>query len=1395
MQDYVDPAKQQDSDDYWIAAKRPKALAALRRAFPQAEWDVLTTTIDSQIATADKNHPAKWLTELSQHYLGEEPIIQNTHNFLRILKQDPGMTIQAWHTRVRLEYQKCYFPAAVDDRLQRDIFVIGLNDTFKRFRGDIIARENISALTFAQVISKARDFEDGLKTESAIAQHHLEEAVHKVTPSATKSPRFRHPLQRQGSPAPLTGKDSSTTCPWCARTPHSNRRDCPATNATCHSCGKRGHWRQACRASSVKAVSDGDPDTDVAPQVAYVITHDVCQVQSTPKGIFVDLELSASAESSSSSHFKFQVDSGCSCNTIHINDLKQLHQVQVGPSTVRLHDYSKAVIPTSGQATLRCVRRGESYDVVVQVITAQRYYAPLLGLTDSTRMGILTYDVDTVHHLEAAPTLALPPIGKLTFDAIKHTHPHLFEGLGELGTPLSLALDPAVKPIQAAPHRFSAPKLPIIKEALDKLIHTGQLVRVIEPTPWISNMVVRERPASATKPAKVRICLDPSQTVNKAIIRPVYPIPTLEENIHRFHQAKVFSTFDIREAFQTIKLTDESSMLTTMHTPWGRYRWTRLPFGISSAPEEFQRRLHDVLCGLDGVINIADDIIVMGRGESQAEANLDHDRTVVELLARLSQHKLKLNPDKIKFKTHTAPFMGHVLTPEGLKPSAEIVTAVLDMPQPTDKAATRRFLGTITYLSKFCPHLSEVVRPLRDLTHIKQDFIWADQHTKALQEAKRLVATAPCLRYFDVHAPVVLQVDASEYGLGAALLQPTTNLTDSTDIQWQPVAYSSSSLTPTEQRYAQIEKETLAIVHAFHKFDQLLFGKSDVTVHSDHKPLEVIFKRPLSSAPRRLQSMMLTLQRYTFHVEYHKGTTLHIADTLSRAPLPFTSHKPIHDELVYRVALEAENPDLSSLQDATLHDIRAAAITDPEQNILLSLIESGWPANKATLPALAQPYWSVRQDLTVYDGLVFKQDRVVIPTPLRQIILHKLHVAHRGPEFTLRHARNCVFWPGINSQIKDMCQSCVTCAQHAHQHPREPLQPYPAPTLPWQLVSQDLFELKGLAYLVTVDHYSDFYELDQLPTIQSSSVIQATKQHFGRHGVPHTLITDNGAQFTSELFKTFAREYKFHHITSSPYWSQSNGRAEAAVKSAKHILLTANDVDLALMAVRNTAPAGHTFSPAQRLFGRSLRTDLPQPADTLVPITAPRDTVVAELIHRKDQQKRAYDKRAGPPLPALPPGSYVYAKPPPTSTAKAWIPGQILGSAGPRSYTIKTDTRVIRRNRAQVQPAPPASVSVSPTSLKTAPKLPDKLLPNQLTARPPSLHGTPSSTTDSSVDPEPPTSTSHSPPTAPLTPSTSEVTPFVHPSPPPPVSSPAAPAPQLVTRSGRIIRRPARYSD
>ena len=339
----------------------------------------------------------------------------------------------------------------------------------------------------------ARDFEASIQTDSAVTQQHLEEAANKVTPSGKKSKWPSRPPRP--SPPPVSRSTHSKTCVWC---------DCPASNDTCRGCGKRGHWQQVCRASAAKVVFDVDRNPHSDPQSAYSITNDACQVSSAPKGIFVDLDISPPASTpASAKRLRFQVDSGCSCNTIHVTDLNKLAPVQVDPSPVRLLYYSKTVIPTTGQATLQCNRHGQSYDIVVQIISAQHYFAPLLGLADSTRMGIINYDVDTANQLESTQTSPLPP-GELSLDYIKLANPELFEGLGKMSEPFSITLNPDVKPIQAPPHRYAAPKLPIIKEALDKLIQTGQLVRANEPTPWISNMVVRERPASATKPAKVR---------------------------------------------------------------------------------------------------------------------------------------------------------------------------------------------------------------------------------------------------------------------------------------------------------------------------------------------------------------------------------------------------------------------------------------------------------------------------------------------------------------------------------------------------------------------------------------------------------------------------------------------------------------------------------------------------------------------------------------------------------------------------------------------------------------------------------------------------------------------------------------------------------------------------
>ena len=199
--------------------------------------------------------------------------------------------------------------------------------------------------------------------------------------------------------------------------------------------------------------------------------------------------------------------------------------------------------------------------------------------------------------------------------------------------------------------------------------------------------------------------------------------------------------------------------------------------------------------------------------------------------------------------------MGHLLTSRGLRPDPQKIQAVSEMPIPDGVQAVQRLLGFVNYLAKFLPHLSEVSEPLRRLTDKGVVWCWQSQHDRAAEVIKKLVTNYPVLRYYDVNEPVSIQCDASEVGLGATLLQ-----------NGQPVAYASRALTTTERSYAQIEKECLAIIFACESFDLYVYGREKVFVESDHKPLEVIFKKSLLSAPRRLQRMLLKLQKYNLDV-------------------------------------------------------------------------------------------------------------------------------------------------------------------------------------------------------------------------------------------------------------------------------------------------------------------------------------------------------------------------------------------------------------------------------------------------------------------------------------------------------------------------------------------------
>ena len=489
-------------------------------------------------------------------------------------------------------------------------------------------------------------------------------------------------------------------------------------------------------------------------------------------------------------------------------------------------------------------------------------------------------------------------------------------------------------------------------------------------------------------------------------------MPTIEEVVAKLPQATIFSTLDATCGYWQTPVDETSSKLLTFNTPYGRFRFCRLPFGISSASEVFQRTMNQLFGDIDGCEIIVDDILVWGRDE------VEHDERLSKVLERARKVGLRLKREKCKIKESQLRYIGHILTAEGLKPDPEKIAAVKQMPIPQNKKDLRRFFGMINYLSKFIPDLAQKTSILRDLLKEKNEWVWQPEHQNCFDKLKDACSSKPTLAYYDVKKPVKISCDSSQHGLGAVCLQEN-----------KPVAYASRSLSDMEQRYAQIEKELLAIVYACERFHHYIYGRTAL-VESNHKPLESIFQKPLHQSPLRLQRMLLKLQRYDLKVTYKKGTQLYIADTLSRACLANTQETEIEDLTVHAtISFSAEKSE----------QLKVATRADPTLEVLRKTILQGWPQHKRAVDPSVKHYWDFSETLSIYDDIIFKGEKIIIPASMTTTVLNAIHSGHRGAEACKRRAREAVYWPSMNKDIQDYVDKCKQCNKTKAQQQKEPL--------------------------------------------------------------------------------------------------------------------------------------------------------------------------------------------------------------------------------------------------------------------------------------------------------------------------------------------------------------------
>ncbi|KAK7907206.1 hypothetical protein WMY93_015818 [Mugilogobius chulae] len=1146
-------------------------------------------------------------------------ITMERHKF-NTRNQKAGETIESYVSDLRIKAKSCSFGELCEE-LIRDRLVCGIHNDHLR---KTLLRD--SDLTLAKAISVCQIHEMTEEHNKTLMSPHSSvtnvDAIH-----------TRHVTRRDNDRVKISKPNTDATqfindCTNCGGSHVAKRNKCLAFGQQCNACKKMNHFKKCCKTRPQFDKPKPRFDRQRQRRSVYQVDTDHKEESDSDtyyvNGITLDMTVDSTFAQTNEKEEAFttflinnktvemKVDTGAKCNVLSLKTFEQVKKhEQLKPCTkpTNLIAYGGSKIKTEGFVDLCCHQGAKQYTLPFFVINEN--VLPLIGLSASLQMGLVSLSKE-VHQVSA-------PIAQDFTQQIKTEYCDLFtDELGKLPVTYSMTLDPEVRPVVRSAHRIPVAMKDRVKSELDRMQELGVIIPVSEPTDWVSSMVATNKKDKQ----EIRICINPKD-LNTALKRPHHPMRTVDDVASQMSNATVFSVLDAKNSFWQISLDHKSSMLTTFSTCFGRYRFLRMPFGISSASEVFQRSMEQIFAGYPCAI-ILDDILIGGKDIEEHDANLR------KILNRAREVKLRLNPLKCKFRLNQVSYVGHVFTAHGLKADPSKTKAISDMPVPTDVPALQRFLGMVNYLGKFIPNYSEITAPLRQLTHKDTEWSWHEQQQRAFDTLKEHMSNPPVLSYYDVSKHVTLTCDASQYGLGAACLQ-----------EGKPVAYASRTLTDTETRYAQIEKELLAVVFACSKFHDFIYGKT-ITVETDHQPLVTIIKKPIHAAPARLQRMMLKLQKYSINLIYKSGKQMHLADTLSRAPGSSTA----------QLADEIDDFDV---------------MTD---------------------------------ELAIEEGIVMKGQKTVIPHSLQKTYIDILHRGHPGTDATKRRARGIVFWPTMTKDIDDKVYACSVCNSTKPHQQKEPLHLHTVPELPWSTVAADIFDWHNQQYLVLVDSFSGWFEIDLLRDLTSATVIGKLKRHFSVHGAPHTLITDNGRQFTSQRFKDFATQWDFTHVTSSPEYPQSNGLAERAVRSAKNLMEKSHrdktDVFLSLLNLRNIPRDSKLGSPAQRLMSRQTRTTLPVSKRLLAPDMLKPEEVHDQLHNKRLTQKMYYDKTSRPLQPLME-GQVVRLQ-----TPKGFDRTGVVTETckEPRSYLIQSDGQTYRRNRKHILPvAEPAPTQSDPQDL------------------------------------------------------------------------------------------------
>ena len=749
-----------------------------------------------------------------------------------------------------------------------------------------------------------------------------------------------------------------------------------------------------------------------------------------------------------------------------------------------------------------------------------------------------------------------------------------------------------------------------VKADLDRDVRLGIIERVPQGdiSEWCSRMVIT--PKANGKPRRT---ID-YQELNKATSREVHHTPSPINLVAQIPAGKKKTVLDAWNGYHSLMLDPESKDLTTFNSEWGRYRYLRGPQGFHGTGDAYTRRFDDITSGEERYLRCIDDGLLY---DDSIEQSFWHTFEHIKLCA---DNGIVFNPEKFKFARDEVEFAGFEVTTEGFRPASHVINGIRNFPTPQSVTDVKSWFGLVQHVA-FTFSETSVMDPFRELLSKKRPFFWDSVLDDAFQKSKEEIVrlSKAGVRAFDLNRHTCLATDWCKEGLGFSLMQKHCKCSGIADPNcgkghWKLVYAGSKRTNESQMKYSPTEGECLAAAYGLNRCRMYTLGCRNLILATDHNPLTGILNdRRLDSIenPRLLKLKEKTLA-FDFRIVYVKGgsNAIKAADALSRHAVHCEDDTEDFDT-IESVAQAHAVHQASAVESVTWSGVQKAALVDNECVGLANLIMEGFPTSKEDVPENLKRYWSMRDDLYVVEGVPFKDRKMLIPKSLRTSVLNGLHVAHQGVNNMLSNARLRFFWPGLDSEVKQLRARCRQCNEHAPSQSEEPpIVPSP-PEVPFEQTVADLFHLEGHTFLAYADRFSGWLEVDKLSSGSFRDVRKSFLRWFSTYGVPEELASDGGPPFNSYEYQRFLRAWGVERRLSSAYYPQSNGRAEAAVKSAKRILLgnidsvTGNlNTDAAAKAImlhRNTPTQDTGIAPSVMLFGRSLRDHLPQTKRTLRP--------------------------------------------------------------------------------------------------------------------------------------------------------------------------------------------------